>query len=116
MRDPKELGGKFATYADAITAFAFVQSVTFSFALGSNKTFVANAVKVWWLVPLITTIANALYAYIVTGCHRAEDALLEPLKSPGDAWEKNVRKWRKLAIGLGFILSLLAYAGTCYGK
>ncbi|MGB7434182.1 MAG: hypothetical protein WBR26_04885 [Candidatus Acidiferrum sp.] len=44
-RDPKELGNKLASYADAIVAFAFVQSVAFAFALGSNDTFLKHAVR-----------------------------------------------------------------------
>jgi len=115
-RDKKELGSKLATYADAITAFAFVQSVTFSFALGSNETLIANAVRIWWLVPSIIVVANALYAYLVSGCHRGEDALLERLEHPGDTWAKKVRKWRKLVIGLGFILSLVAYTAIWCGR
>jgi hypothetical protein len=115
-RDKRELGSKLATYADTITAFAFVQSVTFSLALGSNSTFSDNAVRVWWLVPLFLIVANALYAYLVSGCHRGEDALLDQLEPPADRWEKTVRRWRRFVIGLGFILSLIAYTGTWYGK
>jgi hypothetical protein len=45
-REQKELGNKLATYADSITTFAFVQSVTFGFALGSNDTFLAHPTRI----------------------------------------------------------------------
>jgi hypothetical protein len=115
-RDQQELGNKLGTYADTITAFAFVQSVTFSFALGSERVFLMNAVKVWWLIPLIVIVANCFYAYLVHECHRGEDALLEPLASPSDAWNEKVRAWRMSVIGLGLILCLLAYAESWYGS
>ncbi|SRR6266700_404464 len=115
-RDPKELGNRLSTYADTITAFAFVQSATFSFALGSNDTFLAHAVRVWWLVPLNIIVANLFYAYLVHKCHRGEDALLETIAPPGDAWERTVRSWRMAVIGIGVILSLLAYTASWYGS
>jgi len=115
-RDQKELGNKFATYADSITAFAFVQSATFGYALGSNDTFLAHAVRVWWLVPLNLIVGNLFYAYLVRKCHRGEDALLGPISPPGDAWEKTVRRWRMAVIGIGVVLSLLAYTASWYGS
>jgi hypothetical protein len=115
-RDPRELGNKLGTYADTITAFAFVQSVTFSFALGGNDTFLKNALRVWWLIPLNLIVANLFYAYLVDNCHRGENALLEPLASPGGPWEKKVRRWRMYVIGLGLAVSLLAYGASWWGS
>ncbi len=116
LRDQKELGNKLATYADTITAFSFLQSATFSYALGTNDTFLAHATRVWWLVPSFLIVGNLFYAYLVRECHRGEDALLEPLEPPGGAWEKKVRKWRMAVIALGLSLSLIAYGGSFYGS
>jgi hypothetical protein len=116
LRDQKELGNKLGTYADTITAFSFLQSATFSYALGTNDTFLAHATRVWWLVPSFLIVGNLFYAYLVRQCHRGEDALLEPLESPGGAWEKKVRKWRMAMIALGLILSIVSYVGSFYGS
>jgi hypothetical protein len=115
-RDPKELGDKLSDYADTITAFTFVQSAAFSIALGTNESFVARAIKMWWAVPLGIMVANVLYAYLVHTCHRGEDALLGPLGPPGDVWEEKVRAGRMLVIGLGLSLCLLAFGATLYGS
>jgi hypothetical protein len=114
-REITELGNRLAVYADTITAFAFVQSVTFSVALGSADGFAKNAVRIWWLVPLLIIGANLSYAYLVSECHRGERALLEPLASPGDDWEKKVKRWRIYVILLGVILSLFAFGASWYG-
>lgn len=118
-RDPKELGNKLGSYADAIVGFAFVQGVTFSFALGSNDTFLRHAVRVWWLIPSALLLANLLYIYLVRTCHRGEDALCDP-KAPPVApsvavWEKKMRTWRLLVIGLGLFVSLAAYGASFHG-
>jgi hypothetical protein len=114
-RDPKELGDKLTSYADAIVAFAFVQSVAFAFALGSNDTFLGHAVRVWWLIPSALIFANLLYAYLVRICHRGEDALFDPAASSVLAWEKKVRTWRFVVIVLGLIVSLVAYGASFHG-
>src|SRR5215469_10681606 len=114
-RDPKELGNKLTSYADAIVAFAFVQGVTFGFALGSNDTFLKHAIRVWWLIPSALIVANLLYAYLVRTCHRGEDALFGPATSSVAALETKVRSWRFLVIGLGLIISLIAYGASFYG-
>jgi hypothetical protein len=113
--DQKELGNKLGAYADTITAFSFLQSATFSYALGTNDTFLAHATRVWWLVPSFPIVGNLFYAYLVLQCHSGEDALLEPLESPGGAWKNKVRKWRMAVIALGLVLSLVAYVGSFYG-
>jgi hypothetical protein len=93
-RDPKELGNKLTSYADAIVSFAFVQGVTFSFTLGNNEGFLGHAVRVWWLVPIALVVANVFYAYMVYTCHSGETALLGPLETGAAVWEKKVRRWR----------------------
>jgi hypothetical protein len=115
-RDQKELGNKLSSYADAITAFTFVQSAAFAVALGSSDIFPADVVKGRWLVPLAIIVANVLYAFIVHTCHRGEDALLGPSVPPVDVWENKVRIGRMSIIGLGLLLSLGAFTATCYGS
>jgi len=114
-RDPKELGNKLISYADAIVAFAVIQGVTFGFALGSNDTFLRHAVRVWWIIPSALIVANLLYAYLVRTCQRGEDALFDPATPSVATWEKKVRTWRFLVIGLGLIVSLVAYGSSFYG-
>jgi len=115
-RDQAELGKQFSAYADAITAFTFVQSLAFGVALGSNDTFRSRALGIPWLVPGIIVVANLLYACLVYGCHRGEDELLEPFPSAGAKWQKRVRVGRMVVIGLGLALSLLAYGATWNGS
>ena len=115
-RDPKELGSKLISYADAIVAFAFVQAITFSFALGNNATFLKHALRVWWLIPLAILVANVFYAFLVHTCHEGSNALLDPFAPPGDAWERRVRTWRFLVIGLGLVLSLAAFGASSHGS
>jgi hypothetical protein len=104
-RDPKEFGNKLTGYAAAIVAFAFVQGVTFSFALGSDDTFLKHAVRVWWL---ITPLGADLPSW-------GEDALFDPAASSVAPWERKMRIWRFVVIALGLIVLLVACGASFYG-
>jgi hypothetical protein len=55
------------------------------------------------------------YAYMVYTCHSGETALLGPFETATAVWEKKVRRWRFVVIGLGLFLSLGAYGASLYG-
>jgi hypothetical protein len=115
----KELAKNLVTYADAITAFAFVQSVAFGFALG-QKEFRESVLRGWYLVVLFLLIAYYVYFLFVRKC-RLNMGRLNPLTKPplGDAilteCQENLWKYRYTVLALSLVLSLVALGSTLLG-
>jgi hypothetical protein len=90
----KDLAKQLVTYADAITAFAFVQSVAFGFALG-QKDFCANVVRppcAPLVVGALLAVAYFMYYRLVLQCRVGVNTLLAGLTGPVlDKWRKKGR-------------------------
>ncbi len=105
--DEKELAKQLSTYADSITAFAFVQGVAFC-VLCAQSVSVACAVRSkWYIAASLMVVATVLYFLLARRCQDAEDELIGV---PGERGAKigNVvrmvraaRFWIVLGIGLG---------------
>jgi hypothetical protein len=72
----QELAKQMYAYADAITAFAFVQGITFGFVIGENPALALNVRQYWFFAVPIIAAMNWLFFVSVYLCHRAEDRLL----------------------------------------
>jgi uncharacterized membrane protein YidH (DUF202 family) len=115
-RDEKDLVKQPATYADAITAFAFVQSVAFSFSLAQHE--VSDAVlKIPRTLPAVIIVAYAIYMAFVGICLWGEKTLLHDSNE-----DSATRKWttcvwicRFAVVLFAAILSLLAIGATIVG-
>ena len=130
-RDATEVAKRLVLYADAITAFAVFQSVSFAFALANGHDFVDTLFKRTWIIilVLVTTIcAYILYAFLVHRCHWHERAIVRTCDEttrkdkPVDkcnAAEKaamSICYTRFVVIALAGILSITSIALTWYGK
>jgi hypothetical protein len=109
------LAKQLVTYADAITAFSFVQSVAFGFALG-QKDFRTSVLKGLWIVALVLGVAYAIYGVFVGRCRNGETGLLG---LSDDAkilqWRQGIWRGRFLVLCLGFVLSGIALTLVWYG-
>jgi hypothetical protein len=105
--DEKELVKQLSTYADGITAFAFVQGVAFC-VLCAQSVSAACAIKSkWYIAASLMVVATVVYLFLVRGCQNAEDELIG---APGERDGKigkvvrlvrAARFWIVLGIGLG---------------
>ncbi len=125
-RDAKKLAEQLVKYADAITAFSFVQSVAFGFALG-QKDFRDSVLRGPWIVLVILIGAYAIYWRFVRKCRQGVEELLtepkepnSPRNIPTDKWNREAWKYRKivlaLALSLSFIGLTLTVIGACVEK
>lgn len=119
-RKPEDLVKQFGTYADSIAAFAFVQALAFSSALGSSKDFLRSVLRGWPLVIVVIVGANWFYLRLLEKCHEGEDALghkpnLESKPHSVDFWVVAVRKHRKLIVKIALSLSIFAIALSVFG-
>jgi hypothetical protein len=102
------------TYADAVTAFSFGQSILFLYAIGRGDNFTQNLLA--W--PLATTfgtvVMTALYLAAVIRCHKSEDYLLGSLEKRSKLGKiaKTIRQGRiVIIVFMGFVCCLLAIVG-----
>jgi hypothetical protein len=105
--DEKELAKQLGTYADSITAFAFVQGVAFC-VLCAQSVSLACAVKAkWYIAASLMVVATVIYLLLVRRCQDAEDELVGVPGDRGAKIGKVVRMIRAarflvvLGIGLG---------------
>src|SRR5258708_21287871 len=114
----RELAKQLGTYADAITVFSFVQSVTFSFAIADGKDFTKNVLRAEPVVFVLLVLAYVLYGLLVYRCHQGEDELLEHIRSSPviHTWTQKIRCWRIAVIILALCISLVAMGLTACAK
>lgn len=116
--EQEELAKQIITYADAITAFSFVQSTAFGFALGGHE-FRDSMLKIahpWiWGVP----IAYFIYIALVLALWRAYTSALSPTKYEIRSKEYKLAKalWlgRIGVVFLAMLLSGIALGFTIHG-
>ena len=113
----KELAKQFVTYADAITAFSFVQSAAFGFALAQHE-IRDSVLKASGKAKMVTFAAYVIYVVVVVVCWFANGSL-----SPLPKEDKQTRIFaRALWLGrlaiivLGATLCLLAICWTVEGS
>jgi hypothetical protein len=74
--DEKELAKQLSSYADAITAFAFVQGMAFALLIGQSKDLPVAVARLWYIAATIIVVMTGFYLWMVGRCHGAEDNLL----------------------------------------
>lgn len=72
----QELSKQICNYADAITAFAFVQGIGFGLLLGQEQMLANNVRDYWFLAAPIIFGMNCLFFWSVHRSHRLEDRLI----------------------------------------
>src|ERR1700690_1569196 len=113
----EELAKQLVTYADAITAFAFVQSAAFGFALGQRE-FRDSTLKAPYLGLGLLALAYAFYTWFIFECRRGVAALLsgpthmDPVLME---WTNRIWCYRFGIIGLAAFLSAIAMILTMVG-
>src|ERR1700704_4712595 len=115
-RDRKEFAKQLVTYADAITAFAFVQSVAFGFALGQTEFRKSVLQGPYWVLG-ITLCGYILYGHFIHKCRKGEATLLCGSKDPDlTEWKHRVWNYRFGVLLLALGLSLIAIGSTIVGE
>jgi uncharacterized membrane protein (DUF485 family) len=74
--DEKELAKQLSTYADAITAFVFVQGVAFALLIAQSKDLPGNVARQWYIAVSVMILMTCGYLWMVSECNSAEDKLL----------------------------------------
>jgi hypothetical protein len=107
----KDLAKQLVTYADSVTAFSFLQSVAFGFALG-QRDFRESVSRGPWAVAGCLTMAYISYTLFLSWCRMGEAALLvaQDISTSEDVilakWRTIVWRFRFGVLLLGLILSL----------
>jgi hypothetical protein len=114
----EELAKQIITYADAITAFSFVQSTAFGFALGGHE-FRDSMLKIphpWiWCIPIAYFIYIAFVLALWLAYTRALSAKEDELCSNEYSLERYLWFGRIGVVVLAMLLSGLALGFTIYG-
>jgi hypothetical protein len=116
-----EVAKQLATYADAIAAFSFAESIVFCLALGSTE-FVCHMKMAGLGVYGAIGVSSALYVVLVIACHAGEDRLIDKLPRDDSPWNSAKRwssadQWTRVIrvsrIGLVIVSAFLACAALC---
>jgi hypothetical protein len=105
--DEKELAKQLVTYADSITAFAFVQGLAFCVLCAQSVSLACAVRGKWYIAAFLMVVATVIYFLLVRRCQYAEDGLLGVPEKRGAEIGKVVRMIRAarflvvLGIGLG---------------
>jgi hypothetical protein len=116
-RDSKDLAKQLDRYADAITAFAVVQTIAFAVGLRSEDTR-QNILKTpSYLIPMLCLLALTFYMILILFCHAGENALIGPPDRdiPAHRWTKRVRAFRILVVTLAVGVALVGIFFTWRG-
>jgi hypothetical protein len=73
----REMTKQLGLYADAITAFATAQLLSFTFLMAQGNCFTKNVLKYVSVPIVLGMIVNAAYFALVHSCHRAEDRMVK---------------------------------------
>ena|ERR1700733_3381674 len=118
----KEMTKQLELYADAITAFATAQLLSFTFLMAQGNCFTKNVLKHVSVPIVLGMIVNAAYFVLVYSCHRAEDRIAEPAEANEDVIGgvvSNVRMTRYIILAVDCamtvgVLGLIAYGFYCH--
>src|SRR5947207_242192 len=111
-RTAKDLLDQVTKYADAITAFCVLQSITFAVTTGTAATFARNVAKNRVLVLALLSGTTILYFFSIYHCHTIEDSLVKKSEKPTDI-DKAVSSIRFMRY-LYFSLSMFLCFGMVY--
>jgi hypothetical protein len=105
-----ELIKRLTGYADAITAFSWVQSVAFCYGIGQDETFVRNVISPHgrWATTAGIVLVNAIYMYLVWRCHAAQETVKDTKASAAHKIDCQIQNGRLAIIGLAGLFSLSA--------
>jgi hypothetical protein len=107
-RNQKDLLDQATKYADAITAFCVLQSITFAVTTGTADRFADNVAKNVFLVLSLLSGATMLYLLSIHRCHAIEDSLAgkpDTSKVVGTA-VRSIRRMRYFYFSLSMLLCL----------
>jgi hypothetical protein len=106
-RAPKDILDQATKYADAITAFCVLQSITFAVTTGTAKEFAQNVANNFLLVLALLSGATILYFLSIYRCHTIEDSLLKKPDKSTDIGKAviSIRHMRYLYFFLSMLLS-----------
>ena len=91
----KEMLKQLGLYADAITAFATAQLLTFIYVMAEGSCFTKNVLNHASLPIALGILVNAAYFALVRSCHRAEDRIVAATEARDGVIEGIVRNLRK---------------------
>lgn len=77
----KEMTKQLELYADAITAFATAQLLSFTYLMAQGSCFTRNVLNHVWIPIVMSILVNAAYITLVHLCHRAEDGIVRASES-----------------------------------
>jgi hypothetical protein len=111
--DDKEFAKQMYTYADAITAFAFVQGTAFGLVMGQNGGLASTVASFWFFSVPIMVVMNVVFIFMVRQCHRSEDRLIGAPATRSDKIGailpavRKTRQWIICFVGMGEALLVL---------
>jgi hypothetical protein len=90
LMDDKELASQMVKYADAITAFSFVQGTALALLVGQGGNIDTNIQSNWPVTLACILVSIALYIILIVKCQRAEDDLRRSEPNPSGAARRAV--------------------------
>lgn len=109
-RDRKELAKQLGKYADATTAFVVLQSIAFSFSLGSKDIGERIRHAPPYLIQTLCCVSLAFYILIITSCFVGENKLLANASR-----DEATRRWAAIVCFGRCLLAALAEAAVLVG-
>jgi hypothetical protein len=105
----KEMLKQLGLYADTITAFATVQSLSFTYLMAQGGSFTKNVLN-HVCVPIgLGLLVNAGYVALVCLCHRAEGRMFKATEAREDVIQeiaRSVQKTRYIILILDCVMTL----------
>jgi hypothetical protein len=115
-RDPKETAKQLTNYADAVTAFAFLQSLAFAYGTGKDLRDVLLKTRISLMVMAIVGAAIT-YLLIIIFCQQSEKTIYNEKVEKLDAIADRIGWARFTVVLLSLALSLAPYLLLMhYGK
>jgi hypothetical protein len=106
----RDFAKQLVLYADAITAFSFVQALGFIYLLAHGDCFTKNVLQTPCLPIVGSIVGSVIYFFLVLGCNLGERSIFKTLaKTPPSRlvnWTWGVR-YGIIILGLIFTLTVL---------
>jgi hypothetical protein len=109
-----DLAKQLNSYADAIAAFSFGQSVLFFYAIGRADSFTRDLLKWPQATALGTALMTSVYFLAVVRCHTNERRLNKPTNKGGIEADisNEIRNWR---LGIIILTGIMCCVGAFWG-
>ncbi|MFZ0335687.1 MAG: hypothetical protein WAN10_14580 [Candidatus Acidiferrales bacterium] len=105
----REMVKQLELYADAITAFATAQLLTFIYLMAQGSCFTKNVLNHISVPIVLGILVNAAYFALVYSCHRAEDRIVaatEPREDVIQGIVKNLRRTRYIILIVDCVMTV----------